>query len=114
MTAPVFLTYVGGRLPVQERLVPGYVLGTARQFQLDLVAAADHPGPVLYADVAGWVEVSLDGGNVWTPVGTTPATGVNLGAVTAGSRRTLDLRVNAAAGPTLRRQVVGLALGLGT
>lgn len=110
----VFIAAVNGTRPLSEWLVPGHVAGQPQEVAFDLVATADHSGTVLFTSEAGWLEVTLDGGSSWVPVGADLATGVTLPAVAAGSRTLLRLRITGPTGLVRRRVPLALSLGLGS
>lgn len=105
------LTAPGGRHPI--RRVP---FGWIRREQtyverIEAVAERALTNPILWAG-SGWFRVSVDGG-AYTPLGTTRATGVGLGAFIAGQRKTIDLELTVPAGAEIRTDLLGLNLGIG-
>jgi len=80
---------------------------------LEVLATTVQSTAILACDTAGVLEASVAGGG-YTAVGTTFATGVDLGAFTAGERKTLTLRATAPAVSSARTKLVNLLLGIGT
>lgn len=86
-----------------------------RTIALDLYAPEAHPGPTLSASQADWVECSLNGGTTWTTLGTSPPSGLAVGAMSAGQRKALLFRVTVpVAIPPVRDRSVVLMVGGGT
>lgn len=79
---------------------------------LEVWSPAGHAGPLLWCDHASWLEASVAGG-AYQAVGTTRATAVNLGAFTAGQRKSLALRLKVPLAFSLRYEPVRLRIGLG-
>lgn len=96
--------------PVRRVPITNAVQGSSYRFQLDY-EAEKALSSVKLACKPAWIEVSLDGGSSWTPLGTDPRTGVEIGPMTQGERKTLDFRVNVPSTPAMRRGVVAFLVG---
>jgi hypothetical protein len=73
---------------------------------------ADAAGSYVLWTSEAWLEADVAGAG-FVAVGTTRATALDLGAFTAGQRKTLELRVTPPASTPPRRHLVELRLGLG-
>lgn len=110
------LCWAGTNLEARLLLAPWYVLHTVRTWSLELLATTDFGAGVLRmaAGVASWLSVSLDGGSTWSPLGTDVQSGVQLGAVSAGNRIALKVKLDIPAGTSVRSRLVELPIGEGT
>ena len=79
---------------------------------LELLATEAHTVAFMWASEA-WVEANVAGAG-FTALGTTRATGLDLGTFTADQRKSLALRITAPASTPPRRHLVELPIGIGT
>ena len=109
------LCWAGTNIEARLLVAPWYVLHTERTWDLELVASTDYGAGVLRmaAGVASWLSVSLDGGASWAPLGTDVQAGVQLGAVSAGGRIPLKVKLDIPAGTSVRSRLVALPIGEG-
>lgn len=85
--------------------------GNMAVIDADLVADANHNEVRIAATVAGWVAISTDGGNIFTPLGSDVISGVNVGPMSAGQRMPVKFRIQP---PTeFRQRRIGIAIGTG-
>lgn len=111
----VRLSAVNGSQEIRHLAVDWCQLETNYDTSLEVVADAD--GQTICAmacSLTGWLQVSVDAGAHWTPVGTDPTTGVSLGPLAANERKAIVLRVNIPAATSVRTKAIELYLGLGT
>ncbi|MCP4897624.1 MAG: hypothetical protein GY906_11685 [bacterium] len=73
----------------------GVVRNTVHEVDLEVWADRDESTAEFYTDAefSGWLEASTDGGSNWDPVGTSPATAIDLGSFTALQRKAVKVRM---------------------
>lgn len=108
----VTLTARNGLVSLRRIAVDGIAPGEHRDIDVDIVANAAHDEVRLAATVSGWLEVSVNGGMTWLPLGTDVMTGVDIGPMFAGQRRQVKVRV--APPVAFRQRRIGLLVGGGT
>jgi Concanavalin A-like lectin/glucanases superfamily len=108
----VLLVFPNGLAEIRRVPVDHYLAGTRRYVSLELLAEEDHATVPLAAEAAGWLEVSLNGGASWTPLGTDPETGLEVGPMSAGDRLQVLVAVNTTV--PFRQRRIPILIGLGT
>lgn len=110
----VRLSAVGGAYEIRHLAVDWARLDTDYELDLEVVADAAHDECRIACSKADWLDVSSDAGATWDDVPTTVQSGVDLGAVTAGQRIEITLRLRVPAATTDDRlTAVELYLGTG-
>ena len=112
MNPTVFLAYPDMAVPVRRIPVHRYELGTNEVIDLEVVCTEDVSECRLSCSEANWCEVSDDGGGSYNSVTTNAQTSYDIGALVAGNRQAIKLRVNIASG--VRGSYAYLNLGVGT
>ena len=92
--------------------IPWYVIGTDFIFDADIVATHAHDSALLATSEADRVYISDDGGASYDPIPTDVTNGYDLGAFTAGQRKSYRFKVNIPSG-TIRSATFGLEIGEG-
>ena len=77
----------------------------------ELVASADHTTVRLAASLANWLEVSTDGGTIYTPLGVNVQAGLDVGPMLTGARLPIKLKVVPQA--NFRQRRIGVLVGTG-
>lgn len=88
-------------------------IGSPYDVDLDIVATEEQLVALLSAGVAGWVEISTNGGSSWDPVPADIQSGFDLGSFTSGEKKRIRIRITVPGGTDLRTQVVDLNTGTG-
>lgn len=84
------------------------VVGSAYDFDLEVVATEAHSTAKLGASLAGALQADLGGG--FSAVPTDVQSGFDLGTFTAGQKKSITLRLTV---PDVRNLAIELALGIG-
>jgi hypothetical protein len=108
------LVLKGALIEMRHLGVNFVVVDTDRILEVDFLAEGAHAGPTFACGVANWLLLSMDGGTIYTPVGTDVQTGIGLGAFTAGQRKAAKLKVHLPPGTWRRQARVPLYIGEGT
>ena len=112
MKPTVFFSLPNMSVPLRLIPIHRYKLGTEYVEDLDVVATEAVFEAKIACDQAGWLQISSDGGGSYDPLLTDASTGVDLGALGAGSRTPVKLKVSIASG--VRRKFVEIIIGVGT
>lgn len=107
----LFLTTPGGALRVRYLPLGAMASGEKRARAFEIVAVESVADATIWCDLAGALEVSINEVD-WTPVPDSFISGVSLGALSAGSRLALWLRVGVVTASD-RYQAVAVSLGAG-
>lgn len=110
------LVWDGTNVEARWLHAPWYRKAQARTWDVQLYATTAYPAGVLKlsATVASWVYVSLDGGGSYALLPLYPAPGVALGAVSAGARIALKIKLQIPIGATTYSRRIGLVIDEGT
>lgn len=98
--------------PIRRVPLSGVSFGDVIPFDLDFVSPVA-VSSVRLACSSAWLEVTLDGGTTWTALGTDPRSGVDLGSMLEGERKTINLRLVAPTTGNYRTENLVLKMGLG-
>ena len=112
----VLLVWPNSQLEVRRIPVEGYLVGSARVLDLELLARTASPEcrlAVVEAAYAAWLHVSDDAGVNWHDVPGVCADGYELGPLTQAQRKAIKVKVLLPAETGIRTRSVGLKLGLG-
>lgn len=112
MNPVVYLAHPGMSIPLRRIPVYGYKQGTEWVVDLEVVCEVATTEARLSASVAGWLQLSTDGGSSYDPIPTGAQTGLQLGPLSVG-RTAVKLKISIS-GASLRRRFVSLVWGVGT
>ena len=87
------------------------VVGSSYDFELDVVATEAHSTALLAAEIAGYLQVST--GGAFSAVPDDVENGYDLGAFSAGQKKTITLRLTVPGGTPLRSKSIEILLGTG-
>jgi len=109
----LLLKHPHGTMEWRYIYIPWYRVGTDYLFDADVEATCAHDTALLSTTEADRVYVSVNGGASYTVLPTDPTNGYDLGAFTAGQRKSYRFKVNIPSG-THREGTYGLVIGEGT
>ena len=112
----VLLVWPNSQLEVRRVPVEGYLVGSARVLDLELLARTASPEcrlAVVEAAYEGWLHVSDDAGVNWHDVPAICADGYELGPLTQAQRKAVKVKVLVPGETEIRTRSVGLKVGLG-
>ena len=112
----VLLVCPNSQIEVRRVPIEGYLVGSTRVLDLELLARTASPEcrlAVQEAAYAGWLHVSDDGGANWHDVPAVCADGYELGPLTQAQRKAIKVKMLVPEATGIRTRSVGLKLGLG-
>jgi hypothetical protein len=112
----ILLVWPNGQIEVRRIPVEGYLVGSERVLDLELLARTASPEcrlAVVDAAYAGWLHVSDDAGANYHDLPALCADGYELGPLTQAQRKAIKVKVLVPAETGIRTRSVGLKLGLG-
>ena len=112
----VLLVWPNSQIEVRRVPIEGYLVGSARILDLELLARTASPEcrlAVLDASYADWLHVSDDGGVNWHDLPALCADGYELGPLTEGQRKAIKVKTLLPEEIEIRTRSIGLKLGLG-
>ena len=112
----VLLVWPNSQLEVRRVPVEGYLVGSSRILDLELLARTVSPEcrlAVVEVAYEGWLHISEDAGVNWHDVPAVCADGYELGPLTQAQRKAVKVKVLVPAQTGIRTRSVGLKVGLG-
>ena len=112
----ILLVWPNSQIEVRRIPVEGYLVGSSRVLDLELLARTASPEcrlAVQEAAYAGWLHVSDDAGANYHDLAALCADGYELGPLTQAQRKAIKVKVLVPAETGIRTRSVGLKLGLG-
>jgi len=112
----VLLVWPNSQIEVRRVPVEGYLIGSTRVLDLELLArtaSSECRLAVVEAAYGGWLHVSDDAGANWHDVPAICADGYELGPLTQAQRKPIKVKVLVPGETEIRTRSVGLKVGLG-
>ena len=112
----MLLVWPNSQLEVRRIPIEGYLVGSERVLDLELLARTASPEcrlAVVEAAYADWLHVSDDAGANWHDVPAVCADGYEIGPLTDGQRKAIKVKTLVPEETEIRTRSIGLKLGLG-
>ncbi len=101
-----------GTYEIRHVSLDGMRIGVSEDVEYEVLYVDDHDVALFACDHAGYLQASVEGGG-FSAVPTDVKNGFDLGAGTAGQRKTLTVRVTIPGGTDVRDDVIEYELGIG-